>query len=115
MLANMTRVTRLGTVDAQSLVEEELAAQCDLRRRHWIVRRNRHRFVTGELRRQRLSLRPKAAAGRFSDVGFASCEKKNRDQDQSAGSHSARILPSRFAKSLERFVCCETTCDSLRN
>src|SRR5690348_2989638 len=93
MLADVARVARLRAVDAESLVEEELAAECDFLRSHRVVGRNGHRFVSRELLGEWLRGWT-GSAGLGSDyVATASSREDDCDKDEAAGVHRARILP----------------------
>src|SRR5215213_11405938 len=57
MFTEVTRVTRLRAVDAESCVKEQLSTKRNLFRRHGIVRRDRHLFVTRKSGGKRLDFR----------------------------------------------------------
>src|SRR5690242_9228106 len=93
MLADVARVARLRAVDAESLVEEELAAERDFLRSHRVVGRNGHRFVSRELLGEWLRGWSGSAGLRSFDVATASGDKNDGYKYHAAGVHRARILP----------------------
>src|ERR1041385_5458064 len=87
MFADVTRIARLRTIDAESLVKKQLPSQRDFFRSHGIVCRNRHRFITRELRRPRLNLRL-IRSGWRSRVSCATNDEDNGGKQQDFFVHS---------------------------
>src|ERR1051325_10433939 len=91
MLADVTRVARTRTVDAESFVEKQLAAERDFLRRHGIVCRNRHRLVTGESGRQRLSRRSRSST-HWNGIFSAANDECNSGKQQAEAKFSVHSV-----------------------